>query len=152
MPRFLLLALLLPLAACPPNKDDDSAGSTGGTGPLTGDPPQTSGATTTTGAATGGVPIDDCAFLAGKTFSSDAELECGYAPTGGGLCHWTISFTETGWDHQFSDYGENGTYTCEDGAIVGTAVGVAGDPERAGTIDGEAGKLLWDDVAYTVVP
>jgi hypothetical protein len=158
--RSALLSLLVSLAACPPDKDDSATGTVTdqGTGPLTGDPPQTTttgdpttSGTGTTGAdttGTTGAPVDDCAFLVGRTFASDMKLECGLGPNGPEPCNWRISFTMTGYDHQYSDVGESGDYTCQGGSIVGTA----GDVQHAGTVDAETGKLVWDDIAYTVVP
>jgi hypothetical protein len=148
---FALLSLVIPLAACPPDKDDTATGTAvtdQGTGPLTGDPPQTTGTTGDATTGTTGAPVDDCAFLVGRSFASDMMLECGLGPNGPELCNWTLSFTMTGYDHQYSDIGESGDYTCRGGAITGTA----GDVQHAGTVDADTGKLIWDDVAYTVVP
>lgn len=158
MRRFALLSLLLPLAACPPDKDDGTAADTTAatdqsTGPLTGDPSQTTGTTgdastaVTTSTPTG-APVDDCAFLVGRTFASDMLLECGLGRDGPVPCNWKIRFTMTGYDHQYSDVGESGDYTCQGGVITGAA----GDVQHAGTVDAETGKLTWDDIAYTVVP
>lgn len=146
MRRFALLSLLLPLAACPPDKDDGTAtaATDQGTGPLTGDSSQTTGttgdaSTGTTAVTTGttGAPVDDCAFLVGRTFVSDMLLECGLGPDGPVPCNWKIRFTMTGYDHQYSDVGETGDYTCQGGVITGTS----GDVQHAGTVDAGTGKL-----------
>ena len=64
-----------------------------------------------TGGTGGGVEIDagtnGCALLAGLSFLSIDERECGLAPpdSGAALCHWRISFTDATaftWSH--SDY------------------------------------------------
>ena len=125
--------------------DGGTGGGTGGatTGPqTTGEPSTTTGEPSTTTGATTGAPVDDCAFLVGKTFLSDAELECGLGPNGPVLCHWTISFTDVEFTHQYSDIGESGPYPCVDGVIT------AGN--HLGTVDAVAGTLVWDDVPYNV--
>lgn len=145
MRRLALPFLLLPLAACPPDKTDtDSA--THATEPTTGD-----ATTHATDHTTGGTsaPVADCDFLVGKTFGSDVEMECGLGPNGPEPCTWTITFAESTYEHNYSDIQDSGTYTCADGVIA--AMG-GFDMAHAGTVDAETGKLTWDDVAYTVVP
>lgn len=135
--------------------DSSSTGSstdaaTEPTSSTTGEPPDTSTseATTSTTDATSsstGEPVDDCDFLAFKLFESDDELECGLGPNGVELCHWTISFTEDNYEHQYSDIGEQGTYTCEGGVIKAID---GGQNPHGGTIDADTGALVWDGVAY----
>ena len=87
---------------------------------------------------------EDCAFLVGRTFLSDEQLECGLGPNGVELCNWTVSFTATMFNYQHSDLGESSDYTCEAGVITAGSY--------TGTVDAETGKLVWDGVAFTVAP
>ena len=87
---------------------------------------------------------EDCAFLVGRVFLSDEQLECGLGPNGVELCNWTVSFTATMFNYQHSDLGESSDYTCEAGVIT------AGP--HAGTVDAQTGKLVWDGIAFTVQP
>ena len=172
--RFLAFLPLLTasLLACTTDKEtttdsgtdastaDGSTGApTGGTtGATSGDPPDTSTSSTTdattastTDATTASTsaPVDDCAFLVGKTFKSDEELECGLGPNGVELCNWTLSFKADTYSHQYSDIGEQGSYTCEAGQIK--AVDGANGP-HGGTIDAETGELVWDTIVYHPAP
>lgn len=162
------LVLLTLLAACPDKDPVDTDTSTGTTaltdaGTSTGmvtttDASATAAATgssstdsdgsaSSTGATAGstGAPVDDCAFLVGKTFKSDDELECGLGPNGPVPCQWTLSFTADTYMHQYSDIGESGPYTCEAGVITATDTFMM--PITA-TIDGATGTLVWNDIVY----
>jgi hypothetical protein len=105
-----------------------------------------------TGGAGGGIEIDaginGCARLAGLSFQSIDERECGNAPpdSGPALCHWRISFTNATtftWSH--SDYVESGTYTC--GANTITA-----QTQTRGTLTAilnpSIWRFTWDGVVY----
>jgi len=72
---------------------------------------------------------EDCAFLVGRTFLSDEQLECGLGPNGVELCNWTVSFTATMFNYQHSDLGESSDYTCEAGVITAGSY--------TGTVDAE---------------
>lgn len=87
---------------------------------------------------------EDCAFLVGRTFLSDEQLECGLGPNGVEFCNWTVSFSGTMFGYQHSDLGESSDYTCEAGVIT------AGP--YTGTVDAKTGKLVWDGIAFTVAP
>jgi hypothetical protein len=100
----------------------------------------------------GGFEIDAgtnaCAQLAGLSFQSIDERECGRAPpdSGAALCHWRISFSDATtftWTH--SDYAESGTYTC--GANTITA-----QTQTRGTltaiVDPAIWRFTWDGVVY----
>lgn len=104
------------------------------------------------GASGGGGSTDGgfsgCAMLAGLSFDSLDERECGVAPpdSGAGLCHWRITFTDTAtftWRH--SDYVESGSYIC--GANTITA-----QTQTRGTLtailDPTVWRFTWDAVVY----
>ena len=159
---FTFSISLVLLAACPDKdpSDTDTTGATGTTGASATDSEggSTLGSTSATtatvtdgGSSTGGsagsstgASADDCAFLIGKTFLSDAELECGLGPDGPVPCHWSVSFTATTFDYLHSDVGESGSYVCADGII--DAMGIAG------TIDAATGELVFSDVVYHPSP
>lgn len=141
------LSLIL-LSGCPdkdPSDTDTTSGSTSSTSGSSTDSEggSTSGGMVTDGSSTG-ASADDCAFLIGKAFLSDAELECGLGPDGPVPCHWSVSFTATTFDYQYSDVGESGNYVCTGGMID------AGD--ITGTIDAATGELVWSDVIYHPAP
>lgn len=95
-----------------------------------------------------GLPDAVCEQIVGTTFSSVEELECGLGPKGVELCNWTIVFEENGdylW--QYSDVGQGGTYTCEDGVIT-----VGNDPALEVSYDPASGILTWDGVEYVADP
>lgn len=131
----------------------DSTAPTGTTDPTT--TPDTTGTTDPTAAtstdsgtessSTTGAPLDDCAFLVGKVFLSDEELECGKGPNGVEMCPWQLTFTADTFDHQLSDFGLQGTYTCADGVI--DAVDMQ-QLAHGGTIDAATGELVWDEIVY----
>lgn len=85
-----------------------------------------------------------CAALVGTRFLSIEELECGPAPKGmKSLCHWEVQLIMTGdffW--MYSDVGEQGTYTCEDGVITTEA------PAVENSYDPRTQILTWDGVEY----
>jgi hypothetical protein len=146
-----------------------SAGQAGGAaGPAGGAAGQASGAAGQAGGAAGqgggvsgqggaggtggGVEIDaatdGCARLAGLSFLSIDERECGLAPpdSGAALCQWRISFTDaTTFTWRHSDYVESGTYTC--GANTITA-----QTQTRGTLtailDPAIWRFTWDGVVY----
>lgn len=93
--------------------------------------------------ACAGSGSDPCDGIAGSSWQSVDELECGLTLDGTALCHWSLSFAADGtFSWQYSDIGDSGTWTCADGVITGDA---SGGPVE-GTLDGDA--LTWDDVAY----
>ena len=89
--------------------------------------------------------MDDCSFLVGKLFLSDEELECGKGPNGLEMCPWKLKFTADTFDHQLSDYGLQGTYTCVDGVIEALDMQQLA---HGGTIDAATGELVWDEIVY----
>lgn len=107
---------------------------------------QTSGTSATTDSqeTSGGPAGDGCAFIVGKKFLSDEELECGLGPNGVELCHWSVSFTADEFMYLHSDLGEGSDYSCQDNVIT-TGIYV-------GTVDPDAGTLTWDGNSYTVEP
>lgn len=90
-------------------------------------------------------PVDDCAFLVDRVFASLEELECGLGPNGVELCNWSISFASDTYQHEYSDVGESGTYTCSNGEISGLD---GGGNKRDGKINAATGTLIWQDVTY----
>ena len=141
----LLVSCVAPLLlACPSDKDmsTDTQAGTDSTGGATGG--SETAAPTSTGA-----PVEDCAFLVGKTFLSDEALECGLGPNGVELCTWKISFTADMFSHMLSDFAEQGTYTCDGGQISAIT---NGDVQRSGTIDADTGALVWETIVYHVAP
>lgn len=142
----MLSCVVTLLLACAPKNDTstdtDGGSSTEGSGSETATPTSSGGSEST------GAPSEDCAFLVGKKFLSDELLECGLGPDGVETCPWQISFTEDIFSHLFSDYGEEGTYTCNDGQIMG----LVGNQPRVGTIDAALGELVWEDIVYHVAP
>ena len=143
---FAGVATALALGGC--TKGDDGAsegsGSTGGGGGSGTSSGTSASSGTSDGSSTGAV--DPCSLLAGATFTSVDALECGLGPNGVELCHWTISFTASTYEHSYSDVQDSGTYSCAGGVI--TSQSSAFDlPAGGGTIDAEGG-LLWGMVAY----
>lgn len=140
---------LVLLAACP-DKDPSDTDTTGATGTTHASGTDSEGGSTlgstsaTSAGSSTGASADDCAFLIGKTFLSDAELECGLGPDGPVPCHWSVSFTATTFDYMHSDLGESGSYVCTDGII--DAMGIAG------SIDAATGELVFSDVVYHPAP
>jgi hypothetical protein len=87
-----------------------------------------------------------CAALAGHTFSSVAEMECGLTPDGAASCHWTIRFATDGtYSWSYSDVGQSGTYACSGASVMGTRTG---SPAVSGSYDAQTGQLTWDGVVY----
>jgi hypothetical protein len=85
-----------------------------------------------------------CGLIAGRTFSSVEELECGLGPNGPELCNWTVAFGLDGaftWMH--SDVGEGGSYACADGEVV-----VVDGPMVDVAYDAVNDQLTWDGVVY----
>lgn len=90
------------------------------------------------------VPKDACEEIVGRTFTSIEQLECGITPDGVVLCNWSVDFRVDGefiW--MYSDIGEAGTYTCENGIITLTS-----GQDVAQSYDPVTGVLTWDDVDY----
>ena len=116
------------------------SGGRGGQGGIAG---QTGGAGGRGGQ--GGTGGDACAAIAGKTFSSVDEHECGRGPDGGFFCHWRLTFTTTGFTWQHSDYAEAGTYTCSANTVTGQRP--TGSP-ITGQYDAASQTLTWDGIAY----
>lgn len=95
----------------------------------------------------GDTPDAVCSAVVGTTFASTEELECGLGPDGPVLCNWQITFEGDGsylW--QYSDIGQGGTYSCEDGVLT------PDDPGLAATYDPATGILTWDGVEYLAEP
>ena len=97
-------------------------------------------------------PLEDeaCAALAGKSFLSVTEGECGLGPNGVVLCHWRLDFEENEqgaltvmWMH--SDVGESSTVTCDHGALI---MNGGGTPSYSGTYDLDTETVIWDDLEY----
>lgn len=89
--------------------------------------------------------LGDCGLVAGRTFTSLDQLECGLGPKGPELCNWTVAFGLDGtfmWMH--SDVGEGGTYACAIDAVVTITEG----PQVAVGYDVDADILTWDGVQY----
>jgi hypothetical protein len=87
-----------------------------------------------------------CEGVAGATFSSTEEHECGLGPDGPVMCTWTLTFDASTWTWTHSDYGESGSWSCVDGAITGTSTSGTYD----GAWDPATGELTWDGLSYEV--
>jgi hypothetical protein len=85
-----------------------------------------------------------CSMLAGMTWLSTTEQECG---RGGLRCRWRIIFTATMFDWQHSDVAESGTYTCSGNMVTGQRLG--GTNTIPGQYDPASQILTWDGLAYT---
>jgi hypothetical protein len=94
----------------------------------------------------GGGGGDACASLAGVTFRSVTEEECGRGPDGGLRCRWAISFTASMFNWQHSDFAETGTYTCSGAAVTGQ---LGAGRTIAGQYEAASQTLTWDGLAYT---
>lgn len=127
MRRLAALVLLLPLTACPQDKDGEPAG------------------TDSEGSSTG-APDEDCAFLPGKSFREDVGYPCPLDPNT--TCYDQISFQAATYDYYHDDYVSSGEYACKDGVIDETGSATP----AIGTIDAAAGKLTWKKKAFTVTP
>jgi hypothetical protein len=94
----------------------------------------------------GGSGGDVCPLLAGMTFRSVTEQECGRGPDGGARCRWVISFRSASmFDWQHSDYAETGTYSCSGTMVTGNAQ----TKTVTAQYDAASQILTWDDLAYT---
>jgi hypothetical protein len=92
-----------------------------------------------------------CADLEGTTFRSVQPGECGLTPDGVATCHWHITFASHDetmsrftWGH--SDVGEQGFVSC-DGDSIRSDETTAYEGHVDANLD-----LMWDGVAYSVVP
>jgi hypothetical protein len=72
-------------------------------------------------------------------------MECGRGPDGGFFCRWRISFTENGFNWQFSDVAATGTYTCNGSTITGQ---LPGGRVIAGQYDAASDSVIWDGAKY----
>ena len=115
------------------------AGAAAGTGGQAGNTAGNGGAGGRGGAGGG----DVCPLIAGMTFRSVTEHECG---RGGLMCRWSIAFMTSTFDWTYSDIGESGTYTCSGAMVTGHG---AGSRTIAGQYDAASQTLTWDGVAYT---
>lgn len=95
---------------------------------------------------------DPCAELAGKSFESVAEYECGLGPNGPVPCNWRLSFSEGSdggltysWD--YSDVGSSGPVECKDGALSAEPA-FSGQEPYTGTYDPDTETLVWDGIDY----
>ncbi len=140
MSRIGLSTLILCLAACPQDKDSESAGPDIDTSTGTG----TTDATGSTGST--GALDEDCAFLPGKAFIEDGGYECPLEP--GKTCYDEIRFMAATYDYYHSDYLSSGEYACKGGVIDETQASMP----AIGTIDAAAGKLTWKSKTFTVSP
>ncbi len=96
------------------------------------------------------VPVttgDGCDGVAGTSFESVDQFECGIAKEGEVLCNWSIELG-LGGDYlwQYSDIGLGGEYACKDGTIT-----VSNDPTLSATFDAGTNTLTWDGIAYQPV-
>jgi len=108
-----------------------------------------SGGARDAGGDAGDATANACAALAGHTFSSVAEMECGLGPDGAASCHWTVRFAVDGtYSWSYSDVGQSGTYTCSGASVTGTRTG---SPPVSGSYDAQTGQLTWDGVVYVPV-
>jgi hypothetical protein len=105
------------------------------------------GGTSGSGGATDG-GVSGCAMLAGLSFDSLDERECGLAPpdAGASRCRWRITFTDAtmfSWRH--SDYIESGSYSCSTNTITAQT-------QTRGTVtailDPAVWRFTWDSVVY----
>ncbi len=129
--RWLSMFLLVPLTMSPgcDNKSDD-----------------TDSDSESTGAA--GV----CDFIVGKEYRTVELFDCG-PPAGDPECPRAVEFRPPDRSHPdpwflyfFSDFGDGGAYTCSGNEVTGY-----GDfATYHGTIDLEAGEMVWDDLMFVL--
>jgi hypothetical protein len=77
---------------------------------------------------------DSCALLVGS-YESNEKGECGLGENGVVLCNWRLTFEADGrfeWLH--SDYGEDGTYSCERGRITSSNSSEPGEIRADGSV------------------
>jgi len=87
-----------------------------------------------------------CSYDIPSLFSSVKELGVGLGPQGELLGYWTIEFKEDGFQWNYSDVTEEGTYRCQ-----GTEVNRI-DGEESGTFDTSTDILIWENVEYVRLP
>ena len=93
---------------------------------------------------------DACTLIAGKTFGSVNQMECGLGANGVVTrCNWRVSFTDGTYSWSYSDVMEAGSYTC-DGATITTTRSVASTTPLLGWLDFQTGQLTWDGATYVV--
>lgn len=63
---------------------------------------------------------DLCTAIAGRTFVSDQDGECGKSPNGVAMCRWSVRFdgSTVAWQH--SDFEEYGALTCNANGVAAT--------------------------------
>ena len=92
---------------------------------------------------------DACTLIAGNTFVSVNQMECGLGANGVVTrCNWRVSFTTDGiYSWAYSDVIEAGSYAC-DGATITTTRSVASTTTLLGWLDFQTGQLTWDGATY----
>ncbi len=91
---------------------------------------------------------DACTLIAGRTFVSVNQMECGLGANGVVTrCNWRVSFTDGMYSWAYSDVIEAGSYSC-DGATITTARSVASTTPLLGWLDYQTGQLTWDGATY----
>lgn len=146
--RAWTIALMVGLSLACSTGDATNDGGAGGSGGVSGGGGQAgaSGSGGSGGSTDGG--ISGCAMLAGLSFESLDERECGLAPPDSGvaLCHWRINFSSATmftWLH--SDYGESGTYTCSANTIMAQTQTRGA---LTAILDPTVWRLTWGGVVY----
>ena len=93
------------------------------------------------------VPVstgEGCEGVAGTSFESVEQYECGISKKGKVLCNWSIDLSFEGdylWS--YSDVGEGGEYACKDGTIT-----LSNNPTLSASFDVATDTLTWDGIEY----
>lgn len=91
------------------------------------------------------VAADECPFEVARVLRSLEQLECGLGPDGETLCFWTVTIQESGgWTWSYSDVGETGGWTCDDGPSAFRS----GGEDIALSWDADACVMTWEGVEY----
>jgi hypothetical protein len=98
-------------------------------------------------AATPPVQGSACEALVARCFRS-VELLPGFPAEN--RIHWVVGFRPDGsYDYQYSDVEEIGTYTCDQGQVLGQFGTGEFQRQRSGSFDSATGILLWQGNQYT---
>lgn len=80
-------------------------------------------------------PVDDCGFVAGKTFQTLEKYELGSGPFAK-PGYWTINFTTTGtFSHRYSDVAGRGHYNCNNNGLLSLLNAAGGQYQWGASVD-----------------
>lgn len=93
---------------------------------------------------------DACTLIAGRTFTSVNQMDCGLGANGVVTrCNWRVSFGDGTYSWAYSDVMETGAYSC-DGATITTTRNATSTAPLLGWLDFQTGRLTWDGATYVV--